>query len=152
MRTLLPLFSFLAIAPLGVAQSGVTVYSAKELGDMAHVLSEKGTPFASKNLERYREHYTMLAHREATGSSEVHEHEADVFFITGGQAVMVSGGKLVHPHTEKAGEIRGTGIEGGERHPLVTGDVVHIAAGVPHQLLLEKGKPVTYFVIKVTGQ
>jgi quercetin dioxygenase-like cupin family protein len=35
---------------------------------------------------------------------------------------------------------------------LSTGDIVHIPAGTPHQLLLDKGKPFTYFVVKVTGQ
>jgi quercetin dioxygenase-like cupin family protein len=64
----------------------------------------------------------------------------------------LTGGKVVNPKTIKPGEIRGTSISGGERHTLSTGDIVHIPAGVPHQILLEKGKPFTYFVVKVTGQ
>ncbi|MBV9441969.1 MAG: hypothetical protein JO217_04680 [Acidobacteriaceae bacterium] len=153
MRTLFPAFGFLLCASLACAQGGgVVVYSTADLAKMSHELSQKGTPFASKDLERYKDHYTMLAHREATGSSEVHEHEADIFVITSGGGVLVSGGKVIHPETQKPGEIRGTGIEGGEKRTVASGDIVHIAAGVPHQLLIEKGKPVTYFVVKVTGQ
>jgi len=151
-RTLLQVSIFVVFASSALAQSGVEIYSAKQLGEVSQALSQKGTHFANKDLERYRDHYTMLAWRDATGSSEVHEHEADIYFITGGQAVIVSGGKLIHPETQKPGELRGTGIDGGERHSLGTGDVVHIPAGVPHQLLIEKDKPVTYFVVKVTGQ
>jgi mannose-6-phosphate isomerase-like protein (cupin superfamily) len=94
----------------------------------------------------------MLAHREATGSSEVHEHEADIFIVESGDATIVTGGSLVNPHKEKEGEMRGTSISGGERHPLGPGDVVHIPAGIPHQLLIDKEKPFTYFVVKVAGQ
>jgi mannose-6-phosphate isomerase-like protein (cupin superfamily) len=94
----------------------------------------------------------MLAVRTKTGSSELHEHEADVFVIESGQATLVTGGRMVSPHTEKAGEIRGTSIEGGERREVAEGDIIHIPANTPHQLVLENGKPFTYFVVKVTGQ
>jgi mannose-6-phosphate isomerase-like protein (cupin superfamily) len=142
----------LAAAFLMAGQGGVDVHSAKELDAKKEELAKKRTQFASENLERYGNHYTMLAYREATGSSELHEHEADVFFITSGGATIVTGGKLVGAHAEKAGELRGTSIEGGERHTLGAGDVIHIPAGTPHQMLLDKGTPVTYFVVKVTGQ
>lgn len=119
---------------------------------MGQTLAQKRTPFASQELVRYGNHYTMLALREATGSSELHEHEADIFVIQGGAATLVTGGKMVNPHTTTPGEIRGSSIEGGERHRIASGDIVHIPAGTPHQLLVEKGEPFTYFVVKVTGQ
>ena len=130
----------------------VDIYRSKDVRDMADVLSQKQSHFTSKELQRYSNHYTMVAHREATGSSEVHEHEADIFVVESGNATIVTGGKMLNAHTQKAGEIRGTSIEGGERHPLGPGDIVHIPAGVPHQLLIGKGQPFTYFVVKVTGQ
>jgi mannose-6-phosphate isomerase-like protein (cupin superfamily) len=139
-----------------LGQSHVDVYSAKDVQAMSDKLAQKRTPFASENLARYGNHYTMLAYREATGSSELHEHEADIFFVEGGEATILTGGKMVNPHTEKAGEIRGTSIQGGERRTLAAGDIIHIPAGTPHQLLIDngkpKGKPFTYFVVKVTGQ
>jgi mannose-6-phosphate isomerase-like protein (cupin superfamily) len=130
----------------------VDVYSVKDLEALGQKLSQKRTQFASQELERYGNHYTMLAFREKTGSSEVHEHEADVFVVVSGEATLVTGGKVVNPRTERAGEIRGTSIEGGENHKIGTGDIMHIAAKTPHQLLIENGKPFTYFVVKVTGQ
>ncbi len=140
----------LIAATLAIGQ--LNVYSTKELQALSHKLAQKQTPFASQDLERYGNHYTMLAYREKTGSSEIHEHEADIFVIVSGEATLVTGGKIVNPHTQKAGEIRGTSIEGGERHQIATGDIMHIAAKTPHQLLIENGRPFTYFVVKVTGQ
>lgn len=145
-------FLLLGTALLAAAPKGVDIYSAKELHGMGQTLAQKRTPFASQELVRYGNHYTMLALREATGSSELHEHEADIFVIQGGAATLVTGGKMVNPHTTTPGEIRGSSIEGGERHRIASGDIVHIPAGTPHQLLVEKGEPFTYFVVKVTGQ
>jgi len=130
----------------------VDIYSAKDVQDMGQQLLQKRTQFASKDLARYGNHYFLLASREATGSSELHEHEADVFVVESGEAVLVTGGKIVNPHTEKAGEIRGTSISGGEKHQLAKGDVIHIPAGTPHQLLVQEGQPFLYFVVKVTNQ
>ncbi len=119
---------------------------------MRQQLAQKKTPFASRDLEKYGNHYTMLAYREATGSSEIHEHEADIFFIQQGDATIILGGKMTGGKVQKPGELRGTSIEGGEKRPLKTGDVIHIPAGVAHQILVPPGKPFTYFVVKVTGQ
>jgi mannose-6-phosphate isomerase-like protein (cupin superfamily) len=146
-----PLTSLLISTGLAIAgTTNVDLYSAKELQGTSHKLAQKRTQFASQDLARYRNHYTMLAFRNATGSSEVHEHEADIFIVESGQATLVTGGRMVAPHETKPGEIRGSSIEGGERHPIAVGDVIHIPAGTPHQLLIDK--PFTYFVIKVTGQ
>ncbi|HEX4750584.1 MAG TPA: hypothetical protein VH302_13650 [Bryobacteraceae bacterium] len=148
----------LAVAPLlltamtmGAADTHVDIYRAKDIDAMFQALAHGNKSFASRDLPRYGNHYLMLAQREATGSSEVHEHEADIFVIQGGTATIITGGKLVDPKTTKAGEIRGSSIAGGERSTLTTGDIIHIPAGVPHQLIVEKS-PFNYFVIKVTGQ
>ena len=42
-------------------------------------------------------------------------------------------------------------VSGGEKHHVAPGDIVHIPANVPHQMLLDSGKHVTYFVIKVAS-
>lgn len=138
-------------AAIYAADSHVDIFTAKDLDAMFQTLAKNGQPFGSRDLPRYSNHYLMLATREATGSSELHEHEADIFLVHDGTATIVTGGKIVSPHTTKPGEIRGSSIEGGERHTLQAGDVIHIPAGVPHQLLVEKA-PFNYFVIKVTGQ
>ncbi len=133
----------------GAAGSEVDVYTPQDLQSMTGKLAQKGTQFASQDLKRYGNHYTMMAYREATGSSEVHEKEADIFYVVSGSADIVTGGKLVHAKTVKPGELRGTGIEGGTKQSLPQGSIIHIPAGVPHQLLITKGHPFTYFVVKV---
>jgi mannose-6-phosphate isomerase-like protein (cupin superfamily) len=119
---------------------------------MQKQLAGQKTRFASKDLQRYGNHYTMLAYRSETGSSEIHEHEADILIVEDGDASIVTGGKMIGGHLQKPGEIRGRSIEGGEKRPLKTGDIIHIPAGMPHQILISRGKPITYFVVKVSGQ
>jgi mannose-6-phosphate isomerase-like protein (cupin superfamily) len=139
------------LVPLAVA-ADVDIFTAKDLAAMTHALGAKGPAFADKALPRYKDHYLLLARRGETGSSEVHEHEADLFVVESGEANIITGGKVTEPKTTKPGEIRGASIEGGEKHALHTGDIIHIPAGVPHQLLIEKGKPFAYFILKVAGQ
>ena len=119
---------------------------------MSARLAQKKTGFASESLQKYGNHYTMLAFREQTGSAEVHETEADIFVATEGSATIITGGKLVNGQMQKPHELRGTSVEGGERHELAKGAIIHIPAGVPHQLILHKGTPFTYFVVKVIEQ
>lgn len=148
------MLKLLALGLLGAALSAlaaeVDLYSPQELQSLTEKLAAKKGQFAAEQLKKYgTSHYTMLAHREATGSSEVHEKEADVFFAVSGDAEIVTGGKLVNPKLDKPGELRGTSVEGGTKQPLTQGSVIHIPAGVPHQLIIANGKPFTYFVVKV---
>ncbi len=146
--------SVLAVCSLtwAACAAGVDIYSAKEIQGISQALEAKRANFAARDLAHYGNHYLMLAYRRETGSSELHQNEADIFIVESGAATIVTGGKLVNGYTVKAGEVRGSGIEGGERHGLAAGDIIHIPAGTPHQLLLDKGKPFSYFVVKVSGQ
>jgi mannose-6-phosphate isomerase-like protein (cupin superfamily) len=136
---------------VSTASTDVDVYSAQDLHAISQKLAARNSNFASQPLEKYGNHYTMVAFREQTGSAEVHETEADVFVVIDGTAGLITGGKLVNAHTDKAGELRGTSIEGGKRQTVEKGSIIHISAGVPHQLIVDNG-PFTYFVVKVTGQ
>jgi hypothetical protein len=66
-----------------------------------------------------------------------------------GSATLLSGGELMNPVTSAPGEIHGTGILHATTTSLSKGDVVHIPANTPHQLLISKGTTLTYFVVKV---
>jgi mannose-6-phosphate isomerase-like protein (cupin superfamily) len=142
----------LAAAAIALAGDAVDVYSAKDLAAMRQRLEQKRATFANADLARYGNHYTLLAVREGTGSAEVHQHEADIFVVESGEATLLSGGTVASPRVEKPGEIRGSSIQGGHKRQLAAGDIVHIPAGVPHQLLIDRGQTFAYFVIKVTGQ
>ncbi len=127
-------------------------WSPVELLERAKHLKElaaKGDGSASETLEKYPHHYTMLAFRSHNGGGELHENFADLFYILDGHATVVTGGEMVDAKTTGPGEIRGTGVKGGNRQELKAGDVVHIPAGTPHQMLVADGESVTYFVVKI---
>jgi mannose-6-phosphate isomerase-like protein (cupin superfamily) len=92
----------------------------------------------------------MVAHREGSGEAEWHENQADVFFVQTGEGTLVYGGKMESPRTTQPHEQRGPAISGGMEKKIATGDVVTIPAKMPHQLKLDAGKQITYFVVKVT--
>ena len=62
---------------------------------------------------------------------------------------VVIGGTIPGGRNTTAHELRGPKIDGGERQPLHAGDVVHIGAKTPHQILLEPGHTLDYFAVKV---
>jgi mannose-6-phosphate isomerase-like protein (cupin superfamily) len=123
---------------------GALLERAKHLQELA---ADKGS--ASEILEKYPHHYTMLAFRNRNGVGELHQHYADVFFIIAGKATLITGGEMVEPQSTEPGEIRGASVKGGSKQTVNAGDVVHIPAGIPHQMLLSDGDTVTYFVVKV---
>jgi len=104
---------------------------------------------ASSKLAEYPNHYTMIALRNQNGGAEIHDNFADIFLVLQGSATLVSGGTVPDAKRAGEGEQRGAAVEGGARETLNQGDVVHIPAGVPHQLLLSSGGTFVYFVVKV---
>lgn len=131
---------------------GFAYWSASDLREVTHKLASKGGKFASQPLEKFGNHYTMLAHRQADGEAELHETEADLFVVESGNATLIVGGKIKDGKTSAPNEIRGPSIDGGSKKTLAQGDIVHIPAKTPHQLLLNGSKEFTYFVMKVGGQ
>jgi mannose-6-phosphate isomerase-like protein (cupin superfamily) len=109
----------------------------------------QGDGSASETLDKYPHHYTMLAFRSRNGGGELHENYADLFYILDGQATVLTGGEIADRKTTAPGEVRGSGVNGGSRQDVKAGDVVHIPAGMPHQMLVPEGSTVTYFVVKV---
>ena len=104
---------------------------------------------ASETLKEYPQHSTMLLFRGRDGGAELHENFADLFVVLDGRATLVTGGTVVGPETIGPGEIRGASIEGGTRQEMRAGDVAHVPAGVPHQMLVPGDKTFTAFVVKI---
>ena len=75
----------------------------------------------------------VIANRGVQRGAEIHATTNHVFIIQDGEAEFVTGGKLINPKAEGAGQTRGTGIEGGVSHHLTKGDVITIPANTPHQ-------------------
>jgi quercetin dioxygenase-like cupin family protein len=93
-------------------------------------------------------HGLLLVRREANGEVEVHKTQVDVITVISGEGTLLVGGTVVGGHESAANEIRGTSLTGGERHPMMPGDVFHIPAMVPHQMLVPKSLLIE--VVKVT--
>jgi mannose-6-phosphate isomerase-like protein (cupin superfamily) len=89
--------------------------------------------------------------RDAAGGAEVHNRDTDIFYILEGSAVLVTGGTVQDPKTTAPNEIRGTGITGGESHPVNKGDVIIIPRGLPHWFKEVPQVPLLYFVVKTTA-
>jgi len=112
-------------------------------------LAKFGDGQASETLKEYPQHKTMLSFRSRNGEAELHEQFADVFIVLAGQATLVTGGTVAGARTVGLGEIRGERVEGGVRQELRAGDVAHVPAGVPHQMLVAGDRTFTAFVVKV---
>jgi quercetin dioxygenase-like cupin family protein len=87
--------------------------------------------------------------RTTSGGGEIHTHFDDVIIVTEGKATLITGGTVIDPHTGSDGEIRGSGIQNGVVQTISVGDIVHIPAGTPHQLIIATGTTYSYLVIKV---
>jgi len=128
-------------------------YSPDGLREQGKALVAKaaaGSGAASEALQKYGVDFTQLAFRNKSGSGEVHEKFADIFIVIEGKATLLSGGELENAASSVPGEWHGTSI----LHPAQTtvlekGDIVHISANTPHQMLLPKDGTITYFVVKV---
>ena len=126
-------------------------YSPADLAAMEKNLAQKAdaSGLATETLKKYATDYTMLAFRSKSGKAELHEKFADFYFVVGGEATLVSGGHIVNSATTAPGEVRGDSVQDGRETKLKKGDVVHIPANIPHQLVLPKGATFQYFIVKV---
>ena len=152
MKTMVVAVAVLAASPLAAAEpEGFVVWKASELKGYSRKLAPKmnAGKVAAETLASFGSHLAMVAHREGDGEAELHEGQVDVFVVQGGEATLVVGGEVEGGKTTAPGEVRGPSIKGGARQALAVGDIVHIPAKTPHQLLVAPGKEFTYFIIKV---
>jgi mannose-6-phosphate isomerase-like protein (cupin superfamily) len=126
-------------------------YTQAELSAMEKTLAQKkdASGVATETLKKYATDYSMLAFRSQSGKAELHEKFADFYVVVEGSATLVSGGTMVNGATSAPGEVRGDSITGGKEMKLNKGDIVHVPANIPHQLMLAKGDTFQYFIIKV---
>ena len=144
--------SLLAAAALDAYEPhGFAMWSHGELHSLVKNLSTEvnSQKVATKSLAKYGNHEAILVRREGTGDAELHQHFVDLMVVESGTATLVVGGKLIDPRTVGPGEVRAAGIEGGTRHSLSAGDVIHVPADTPHRVIVGAGKQVTYLVVKI---
>ena len=150
MNLFLSLVAFAALLAQG-AGAPVRVWKSTDIDSRGAALAKKldAQKVASEVVATEGNRTFMIAHREGSGLSEVHDKQADIMVISKGEITMVYGGTIVDGKTTAPGETRGSGIKGGTEVKLGAGDILHIPAGVAHQMKLAPGAQVTYFVAKV---
>jgi len=147
-------FVLLAAAAAAPAQSAgkqaeVWTQSSIEKGFAGMAGAAKSTGIAGSILGRYEGHIVELSSRTASGQVEVHQHFVDIIVVTKGQATLLTGGTVLGKKEEADGEERGTSMRGGVKHAISAGDLVHIPAGLPHQMLLQPGTLFEAEIVKV---
>jgi len=142
----------IVVVPVFAADpAGFALWRSAELKQRDEALSKKVGPdhSARETLADYGDHRFRLLYRDADGVPEQHDAIVDVVMVQSGEGTLLLGGRMINPKASSgAGEYLGTGIEGGERHALSAGDVVHIPAKIPHSFLVPKGKHITYVLVK----
>lgn len=112
-------------------------------------LAKVGDGSSSETLKEYPQHAIMLLYRSRSGIAEVHENFADLFFVLDGRGALVTGGTVVNATPVAPGEFRGDSIEDGARQELRAGDVAHVPAGTPHQMIVSGEKAISCLVMKI---
>ena len=146
---IVPMFAAIAAVPAGYEHWTAEQFATHE--EALHKVVKGG--LAGETLGKWGNHLLLKTRREASiGQAELHETQADLIIVQGGSATFIIGGKVVGGKTSAPNEIRGTSIEGGEKQTLKAGDVLHIPAKTPHQMLLDPGQTLDYIVLKVDTQ
>jgi mannose-6-phosphate isomerase-like protein (cupin superfamily) len=138
-----------AVAEAAMPMDHWTTAALLERAVPLHKLAEQKGGSAGETLRKFPRHSAILSFRCGDGEAEIHENFADVFFMLDGETTLVTGGRIVGSTNTAPGEIRGTAVEGGRGQELKAGDVAHVPAGLPHQMLVAEGKTVTCMVMKV---
>ena len=107
------------------------------------------SPLGIKHKDDFGAHGLSITVHDKSGVAEVHETTADVMVVQSGEATLLYGGEVIDPKRSGPHEVRGTSIRNGTSVHVSTGDVIHFAAGVPHQWLIEAGKQITYLVVHI---
>jgi mannose-6-phosphate isomerase-like protein (cupin superfamily) len=144
-----PAFGFDAVA---ARKKPVDIWTPAVLLERAEVLrgvAMKGTGTTGESLRKYPRHTTGMLFRSSDGGVELHEKFADLFYVIDGGATLLTGGTMIGTLEVDEGEFRALSLEDGTRQELRSGDVAHVPAGVPHQMLVAAGRSIACFVVKI---
>ena len=138
------LFTILLVAadPDGYAQ-----YSSADLKTRVDAAKPDDHKVRMDRVANWGNHSLLAIRREGDGEAEVHDTQVDVIFVKSGEGTLVLGGTVVEPRTTAPGETRGKSIKGGVSKKMAAGDVIHIPAKIPHQMLVPKA--LSFEVVKV---
>jgi mannose-6-phosphate isomerase-like protein (cupin superfamily) len=143
--TLLFAIALVAADPAGYAQ-----YSSADLKAKVDAAKPDDHKVRLDRVASWGNHSLLAIRRDGDGEAEVHDTQVDVIFVKSGEGTLVLGGTVVEPRTTGPGEIRGKSITGGVSKKMAAGDVIHIPAKIPHQMLVPKS--LSFEVVKVDSK
>ena len=144
--TLLALSAFATVL-LCADPDGFAMYTSAEMKNRINSAKLDDHKVGLDRVATWGNHGLLAIRREGDGEAEVHDTQVDVIFVVSGEATLIVGGTVVEPRTSAPGEIRGKSIMGGVKKKMAPGDVFHIPAKIPHQMLVPK--LITFEVVKV---
>jgi mannose-6-phosphate isomerase-like protein (cupin superfamily) len=136
---LLPILALLlTTAAFAADPEGFAIYKASEIQSRAQAAKLDANKAAADRVATWGNHGLLLVRREGDGAAETHLTQVDMITVVSGEGTLVVGGTMVDGKTTAPNEIRGKSINGGVRKAMAPGDVIHIPAGIPHQMLVPK--------------
>lgn len=138
-----------AADPAGYRHWSAAELQRRDLALRSHVAADHSS---RETLADFGDHRFRLLYRDADGNPEQHDAIIDIVYVQSGGGTLVMGGTMAGKRATTAGEWVGTSLDGGDRHPLTTGDIVHIPAGIPHSFLVPAGQHITYVLLKIPAK
>ena len=138
----------LAMALVAADPEGFAMYSSADLKARVDAAKPDDHKVRMNRAGSWGNHSMLAIRRDGDGEAEVHDTQVDVVFVRSGEGTLILGGTVVEPRTTGPGEIRGKSITGGVSKKMAAGDVIHIPAKIPHQMLVPK--TLTFEVLKVS--
>jgi mannose-6-phosphate isomerase-like protein (cupin superfamily) len=139
-----------AIALVAADPDGYAQYSSADLKAKVDAAKPDDHQVRMNRVGSWGNHSLLAIRRDGDGEAEVHDTQVDVVFVKSGEGTLILGGTVVEPRTTAPGEIRGKSITGGVSKKMTAGDVIHIPAKIPHQMLVPKS--LTFEVVKVDSK
>lgn len=139
-----------AVEGPAIAQEAGTVFTSTHIREVAASLEARlklHGDYPKGVLEERLDDTTRVVVRIRSGQAELHKKADDLFQIVSGHATLVTAGRISDPTGDD--EVRGASVDGGTHAIIRPGDVIHIPAGVPHQVLLPAGQTIVYVLVKI---
>jgi hypothetical protein len=144
---LLAMTMLVAVVLVAADPEGYAQYSSSQLKARVDAAKPDDHKVRLDRVANWGNHALLAIRREGDGEAEIHETQVDVIFVKSGEGTLILGGTMVEPHTTAPGEIRAKSIKGGISKKMAAGDVIHVPAKIPHQMLVPK--TLTFEVVKV---
>lgn len=149
-------FLMLLAVTVGLAQQGFESnrsqqFPGQDLNSLEKMLVDqaKQSGFAFNQLLNVPTHSLLMVHRSGATPPEEHSDVTDIWIIKTGSGTVQIGGEMVDPKNVDASNVLGTSIRGAETFRANAGDYFNIPPNVPHRMLLDPGKSITYLIVKV---